>query len=143
MPAPHNLTEFLLARIAEDEAVARAAQHQEQPTWRADFHSRDAMGRKFSVLGSSGQFRSSDAVDHVVRFQPSRVIAECEAKRRIVESFEIAVHDSDAANIYPEPSNAYAQKVTDFGYRVIWELSQPYLPHSEFRSEWTPRISGD
>lgn len=80
-----TLTDFLLARIAEDEAGARAAQHQDQPTWRADLHSRDAMGRKFSVIGSSGQFRSSDAVEHVVRFQPSRVLAECEAKRRIID----------------------------------------------------------
>lgn len=53
-----NLSEFLLARIAEDEAMARDA-----------------------------QAANIDTVvhEHIERWDPARVLAECEAKRRIVE----------------------------------------------------------
>ena len=60
-----TLTEFLLARIAEDEAVAR--------DWR---HHRG----KVSVLGGGTGYEAW--------CNPARVLAECEAKRRIVEQYE-------------------------------------------------------
>lgn len=74
------LTDFLLARIAEDEAVARRAAQEFEgvgvstpPTW----------GRRqweFRV-----DRRNPALVDHIVAYSPARVLAECEAKRRIVE----------------------------------------------------------
>ena len=58
-----TLTEFLLARIAEDEAEARKA----GPMWRNEWSAEDV-----------------DVTLHIERHDPARVLAECEAKRRIV-----------------------------------------------------------
>ena len=131
-----TLTEFLLARIAEDEAVAHAAQHQDQPTWRADFHSMDAMGPKFSVLGSSGQFRSSDVVDHVVRFQPSRVLAECEAKRALINEYgkvQAAIAQGDGTEWTMGGQAARGQ--------ALMILALPYSAHPDYRPGWAPNLT--
>lgn len=61
-----TITEFLLARIAEDEAVANG-------------YTADQWGNPYSD-GSTYDFDE--------RFTPASVLAECEAKRRIVELHE-------------------------------------------------------
>ena len=63
-----TLTKFLLARIAEDEAVAREA----GPDW-ISYQKADDYGM------------DDNTAVHVVTFSPHRVLAECEAKRQIVE----------------------------------------------------------
>ena len=101
-----DLTEFLLARIAEDEAVAeRGRRHNGRGTFEND---------NYGCL----------LVD------PARILAECEAKRRIVED-AIAADDHD-------PSDAYAD-----GYRCALErvceiLALPYADHPDHRQEWRP-----
>ena len=64
--AMNEVVEFLLAQIAEDEAVARAAIKDSEGSldWAAD----------------------GDPTDiHIARWDPARVLAECEAKRAIIE----------------------------------------------------------
>ena len=71
--ATMNLDEFLLARIAEDKRVAMdAAGDDRQGRWTAD-----AVGD-----GPAGPH----SAEHVVRHDPARVLAECAAKRRIVQA---------------------------------------------------------
>jgi hypothetical protein len=78
-----TLVEFLLARIAEDEAVARLAS--------GDRWNRLADGNpKFSKvvawgLTPIGAMNAEQDADHIARWDPARILAECEAKRRIVE----------------------------------------------------------
>jgi hypothetical protein len=57
-----TLTEFLLARIAEDEETAQAATV-DDPYWLEHIYDNP----------------------HIVAWSPDRVLDECEAKRRIVE----------------------------------------------------------
>lgn len=97
--------EFLLARIAEDEAVARAATagpwHWDPPSgedWPGSDESLmssalDEDGHALPVLYSWGYDASGiDGEDgdraHIVRWDPARVLAECKAKRRIVENHQ-------------------------------------------------------
>lgn len=70
-----TLTEFLLARIAEDEAVANHVRPDERP------RTRDALG-----LGSA-----RDGFHSAVAITSGRVLAECKAKRQIVASTERAM----------------------------------------------------
>jgi hypothetical protein len=90
-----DLTDFLLARIAEDEAVALRA--------------RDNAG-SFGVGG------------HMVAWTPGRVLAECEAKRRIIERVSEV-----------KWTGSYA--VRDV---VLEILALPYADHPDYRPEWRP-----
>ena len=77
-----TLTEFLLARIAEDEAAAR----------------------RVAVVGSCEP-----------GYRPARVLAECEAKRRIVKTAEGGLTSSSAA---------------------VQFLAAVYSDHPDYRAEW-------
>lgn len=68
-----DLVEFLLARLAEDEAVARVA-------LAGDDGVRDAP-----------HFLGPNLVEYLAHYDPARVLAEVEAKRQIVE-----LHEPDA-----------------------------------------------
>lgn len=106
-----TITEFLLARIAEDETAARLCAEMFPPPWDAsdrgwrvriyaadvptpDLSSDDegAMSTRNPVVMEVEPDRHiedsrwlSERVEHVRRHDPARVLRECEAKRRIVE----------------------------------------------------------
>jgi len=108
-----TLTEFLMARIAEDEAVARGAADNERYTTDG--------AEDWAAWAIKGMMRVGMALDsfaHVERWTPARVLAECEARRRIVEDCQ--------------RSQALAQ------HRVIRWLALPYADHSDYQDEWKP-----
>lgn len=86
-----DLTEFLLARVAEDEGA--------------------------------GLFRGYSA-----NLQ-GRVLAESEAKRRLVECVAPVVHAAS-----PSP----ARNVSDEGEVVLRILATVYANHIDYREEWKP-----
>lgn len=107
-----TLTEFLLARIAEDEAAARRAlvdEHGNQ-VWQA---------QQWVEL-------ETDALTHVYRHDPHAVLAECEAKRRLIEAAEEWRWDRDLAG--PDPHSDW----------VLELLALPYAGHPDYRDEWKP-----
>lgn len=98
-----TITEFLLARIAERESVARDMQHQARvgrPFFRTDL-----------LAGGTG---IRELID------PARVMAECEAKRRMVEE---ATH--------PQTSSQE-------GYDMLRYLAEVYADHPDYSEEWRP-----
>ena len=118
-----DLTEFLLARIAEDEAVARAwARAYNNPGSHPDYHyaTMRRHRREWPVL-----WRSLDA------YPPARVLAECEAKRRIVEEFEQVHADYRLAHT-PTLEGQRLGLV-----KALTFLALPYVHHPDFREEWT------
>lgn len=88
-----TLTEFLLARIAEDEKVAHdAADTADAEMWESDSDGETVRGFGGSlqdVLRSGWQTgdcgHDCPEVTHAARFDPARVLAECEAKRQIIQ----------------------------------------------------------
>ena len=101
------LADFLLARIAEDERLARDA---DPSPWKA----RTTMSS--TLVGSALKMDIVAATDprhgeYLLRFQPSRVLAECEVKRRLV------------------------QQVGEGALRL---LTVPYADHPDCRPEWRP-----
>jgi len=91
-----DLAEFLLARIAEDEAVAR-----EGGQWDG------GMGIEWCDVGG---------ISESLVIGTDRVLAECEAKRQLLE--------------------IDARQATDKG--ILEALALPYADHPEYRSEWKP-----
>ena len=105
-----DLTDFLLARIAEDEALAQEAE-------RVYVHpgAYDPMfgARKDDEVASRYWDRIAD---------PARVLAECEAKRRIVDW-------------RAETADREAQDVLD---DVLQYLALPYADHPDYDEAWRP-----
>lgn len=109
-----TLTEFLLARIAEDEAKAlriTPGRIAANGHWRAN-----------SIEFGSAHDRETTA--HIIRWDPARVLAECEAKRQIVQ---IADEVSRRTT-----SSAY------WGSTLLHVLALPYADHPDCQGEWKP-----
>ena len=127
-----NLTKFLLARIAEDEAVARAAGEPPWDEWRYDdggevYHAEslrndpDNRGYLNGVTCDSEGLSPSVTEEvgrHVSRHDPARVLAECAAKR----------HQLDEALVWGEGC-------LDVIARYMAEV---YAEHADYREEWRP-----
>ena len=118
-----DLAEFLLARIAEDEEAARAAS---PGPWRPDAEHSEVLAvdditvaEGFALSGP--QLRAT--VNHIARHDPARVLAECEAKRRLVKW----ARDWPLRPARPSDEDA-----------TLGLLALPYADHSEYRTEWSP-----
>ena len=107
-----TLTDFLLARIAEDEDVARSVPEVEPASW--------------APIWTSLRSGKTSVCDHgprgSVEMQPARVLAECEAKRRIVESVQAAL----------------PRGTSGLGPSVLMRLAAVYADHPDYRDEWRP-----
>lgn len=103
-----TLTDFLLARIAEDEAFARKAE-------------RD------SVVWAPGDAGVCDEQGSHVGYPPGRVLAECNAKRRIVAKVQREL-DADIHN----------DRATHLMYDTLELLALPFADHPDYREEWRP-----
>jgi hypothetical protein len=94
-----NLTEFLLARIAEDESMATALDN----------------------------CPYADGIrDDWPHIDPSRVLAECEAKRLLVT--ELPRWDADVASGWDGIEEM-----------VMCHLALPYAIHPDYDQAWRPR----
>lgn len=129
-----TLVEFLLARIAEDEADARKAAVDEGGRW--------LVGEPFYIYASFGEhgdrmggwsgltdLRRMCIADHIVRHDPARVLVECDAKRRIVESYQQAAGDEEM----PAEWNDGYVCGQEFMLKL---LAQPYADHPDFDPAW-------
>ena len=105
-----TLTEFLLARIAEDERDGWEVHVQGCPSVR-------------------------DVPFPCECGYPARVLAECEAKRRIVETFSFendagsAVDEWMSTGLTPPPAVAALTRVATL-------LALPYADHPDFHEAW-------
>lgn len=113
-----SLADFLEAQIAEDEQAARASQSQHwTPTQGGGFgmlydeHER-------VVIYDEGQPSMEEAA-HMARWDPARVLAECEAKRAIIAWNTM---------MYPMlPTTT-----------ILAALALPYADRPGYRDEWRP-----
>jgi hypothetical protein len=121
-----TIIEFLEARIAEDEAVARAASHQKlagpfHGNWRHDSLHLSSMERE-------------DA-KHIARHDPARVLAECAAKRAIIKQWDdVTLEDGvrDERDDIDEIHSGLIIALRD----VIKALAAVYSSHPDYRQEW-------
>lgn len=103
-----TLTEFLLARIAEDKAMAREARLEEYLT------TRDSSGLLVGMR---------DGYAHVVATS-GRVLAECESKRAVVGLLSADIQDR---------RNALRRS---WAAEILIALAQPYADHPDFDPAW-------
>ena len=105
-----TLTEFLIARIAEDEYATSL-------TYETCF-----VGK---IEGCGSRY------DLALRMNPARVLAECEAKRRIVEHLSPAVdYDRDRFIVMSTLERAATATLRD--------LAAIYADHDDYDESWRP-----
>jgi hypothetical protein len=107
----NELAEFLLARIAEESALAEAAH-------------RDAQTRG-PITDDLRADPDDHRVAHMFLWSPDRVLAECEARRRIVEDY--------LAQLDSHRSGWDARTPRDISVRA---LGLPYTGHPGYRDDW-------
>jgi hypothetical protein len=117
-----NIIEFLEARIAEDEAVARGA-HYEGQRW---YSEEEFVGRYPDCCDCGcevmmGANRKIEAA-HVATWQPARVLAECAAKRRRIQVIQDGWVSYNDDNILGE---------------LLEIEALPYKDHPDYRQEWS------
>jgi hypothetical protein len=126
-----TLVEFLLARLDEDEAVARAAWTPNWPDPLSWFVEEELVGRMDAEMdiehfGSAGT--KADA-RHIARHDPARVLAEVAAKRAILDK-----HRS-----LPRASLDYRKGQLHAYDMVLRLLALPYAGHHpDYQEEWKP-----
>ncbi|MBX6371519.1 MAG: hypothetical protein IRZ02_04600 [Acidothermus sp.] len=134
-----DLVEWLLLQIAEDEMKARTAGGQawrwkvlDQPT------QRDALVRADGTVcadswGADRQetgFRGAEAKMFIERFGPDRILADCEAKRRMLARLQTL------ARAWWTTTRA-----ADEARSIIREMAVPYAGRPGYRDEWRPDLA--
>jgi len=116
-----TLTEFVLNRIAEDEALARAG---------------------FSHPDRWVQVAAPGLVGGIpTGMSCPAVLAECAVKRRIIER---RAYGGDGCGGHPGPYLPHADYGTHYCYRVdednydLRDMASIYANHPDYRQEWKP-----
>jgi len=118
-----TLMEFVLARIAEKEALARMAfgdHNDNEPTWIEPWSGAVYTGDEDLLLtNDSGVSR------HIVQWDPAYVLAQCEAQRRIIARLRMS-------QMRPVQISDYAANA------VLRALAMPDADHDDFLPGWIP-----
>jgi len=130
-----TLSEFLIARIAEDEAAAQGAS---PGPWRLNAEGYEVLAvddvTAAEAHALSGE-RQQNTAAHIARYDPTRVQAECEAKRRIVQ-----IHTSTSEEVDHGLRSGEKYWTTNSEPAVpcstLMALALPYAEHPDFRDEW-------
>jgi hypothetical protein len=132
-----DLVAFLRAREAEREQVARRARatrvhdSARKQHWHANGHAiRDMDGH----LVTGRQARSAEAA-HIARHDPAWVLADVEAKRRIIDRYKFVDNHGAAVDHVRalDMSTGARAALLD----VVKMLALPYAQHPDYRQEWT------
>jgi hypothetical protein len=133
-----TLTEWLLLQIAEDEMKARTA-GSEAWRWRVvdNPSQRDALVRTNGTIcadswGADRQetgFRGAEAKMFIERFNPERVLADCDSKRRMLARL------NNLAKAWWTTTRS-----ADEARSVIREMALTYSNRPGYRDEWRPDL---
>lgn len=132
-----DLVSFVQARIAEDEAAARATAENYPPPWRGREVDDEGDSIETNVVfdtshrtvvwWESGSREAMDRLgEHIAGHDPARVLADCAAKRAIVEQYRRAVANQEFGRSHVVLALA----------AVLMQLAQPYAGHPDFAPSW-------
>lgn len=126
-----DIQEFLLARIAEDEAAANEAKDATGAEWVAHgsllMYVDDPESRLAEPVGAVEDYRMDPAWKHVERHDPTRALRECAAKRAIVEHCQTLskkVFNDNLWNI-------------DEHEDILESLASAYSDHPDYQQKWS------
>ena len=135
----NGLVEFLRARLDEDVEVARAAadcHDEDSPTWAV-------ITPGFVHNGEDGMWSRLTSVDrpavadHMVRFDPARVLAEVDAKRETIRLYEEACAFIEMMKEQGKEAPAHVGAAEAY-LNVIRDDAAVYADHPDYQEEWRP-----
>ena len=133
-----KIEEFLLERIAEDEVAATAAGNLQ--FWRYDNEplgwSLENDGGERILTVDSRTIAVGNYWNHAARHLPARVLAECAAKRHLIELHHTAVQQVEMAG--PGPAAPILTAVAGTYAATLRVLASTYADHPDYREEWKP-----
>lgn len=141
MSGMDELIAWLRQQLDNDERVARAAQQCTPGRW----HSTDEGGLYSDDTGGNGYFASGpwdtgvqdDVAEHIVRWDPARVLAEVEAKRRILdEALPLVTQVADALDDVADSQFSAPAREPYVPELLLKTLAQPYAGWPGWREEW-------
>jgi len=124
---------FLAARLNDDEAMANACHG---APWSVDMrgmiHVKAKPGdpQRWQELGLVAEFENLEYADHVVRWDPARVLAAVKAKREILRRYDLRRRDELDGKPW-----ASAASIAAFE-NVILLLTTVYADHPDYKQEW-------
>ncbi|MCX4543759.1 DUF6221 family protein [Streptomyces sp. NBC_01565] len=146
------LINFLRDRLADDERAAQLMEKFYPSPW--ELSDRGWMAR---VVADGPAFREviqledgpwkptgedvlwlGDIIDHVSRHDPARVLAEVDAKRRIVALHSDSTGHSCSITDKTGYELNYADVAGDEACTTLRLLALPYADHPDYRQEWKP-----
>jgi hypothetical protein len=134
-----TLTDFLSARIAEDEAAAwAAAEGRPLARWRDEGRGQPGQSVVWSGTGQavvSHAYR--DQGGHIARHDPARVLAECDTKRRIMRRQQQTWVSSREPDGFVTPDDVPAL-LARADTPALRDLASVYADHPDYRDEWRP-----
>ena len=138
-----TITEFLLARIAEDEERASTVAWAMLPN----------EGSTASIVLDHPGLATGDNPGFVTSYDPARVLADCMARRALIQIVEQSLQPLEAAEVAaanPGVSvDSAAGQAALLGYnegvrfaseQVLVILAAAYADHEDFQKEW---VSGE
>ena len=136
-----TVTDFMLARLAEDEITARAAT---DGPWKVDNEIyTEYIGSPSGAVVSGSRWggeasvfdNTADAI-HIARHDPARVLAQCAAMRKIVEQWQEGAGrlDDQGRPAYLFDPLASALLKSHAGWLRI--LASIWSDHPDWREEW-------
>jgi hypothetical protein len=133
-----DLVQFLRARLDEDEQAARALVDDRRPgrTERWEFCDDGAIRDTGAHRSLRVKFTWPQEAAHIARHDPARVLAEVEAKRRILVDV-LPTMQADEIRIAGE-WGVGSEPVREASDDLLSLLALPYASHPDYREEWRP-----
>lgn len=124
-----DLVTWLRAQLDEDERVARAAEADNASPWQieepgANIRTAD----HYTVVHIEDSTPEPATAEHIARWDPARVLAEIDAKRRIIAHIGMVVISPGREALPAE----YVEQMELF----LRALALPYADRPGYRSEW-------
>jgi len=135
-----DLVAFLRARLDDDEQVAQeAAKMAGGQRWAARYHVITQMpepGRAGDTIAECAPFGGRYVAKHIGRHDPERVLAEVDAKRRIVDRLDYWETNASRAGVAGLSNFERGTRAELLATCRL--LALPYADHPDYQPEWTP-----
>ena len=136
-----DLTAFLLARIAEDEAAARACAEAFPSPWEVVDRGHSATVKadapNFWVVSAIDQEQETpgrwpgEHLEHIARHDPARVLAQCAAYRAIVEQWRESQISAES-----DDGGPWSEGMAYAGELALRALASIWGDHPAYEAEW-------